>query len=83
MSPSLLRPLLATGLALGAALAGTGTAHACYGTQKTITVCTANVVVYSDCVYLGTGPCKPVSVDGPVCVYGTVGENSQYYTSTC
>ena len=81
---SLLRPLLATGLALGAALAGTGTANACYGTQRTITVCTANAVVYSDCVYAGSGPCKPVVVEGPVCVYGTIGDDgTYYYTSAC
>ena len=83
MPTSLLRPLLVAGLALGAVLAGNGTANACYGTQNTATACTADATVYSDCVYLGSGPCKPVSVDGPFCVYGSTAGGGRYYTVTC
>jgi hypothetical protein len=84
MSTSLIRGLAATALGVSAVLAGTGTASAaCYGTQNTVTVCTADAVVYQDCVYTGTGPCKPVSLVGPVCVYGTVLRDAYYTTTFC
>jgi len=80
MSVALLRRFAACAVVAGAMVTGTGTASAgCYGTQQTATVCYANRVVYTDCVYAGSGPCKPVSVIGPVCINGHIGQ--AYYTT--
>ena len=79
---SLARPLAAAALIAGAFLGGTASAN-CTGTANTAGVCTANRTVYEDCVYLASGTCTPVSVQGPVCVYGWIGPNLQYITSFC
>lgn len=80
MSKSLLRRAAVGALLVGTAVTGTGTASAaCYGTQQTATVCTANATVYKDCIYLGSGVCRPITVTGPVCVYGHIGQ--AYYTT--
>lgn len=61
--------LLAAGLATAAILApATASASpACFGTTGTEVVCVDPLgqTVYSDCVYLGSGPCRPVHVPGP------------------
>jgi hypothetical protein len=72
MSPIVTRSLVAAALA-GAAFATAGTASAtptCVGTQNQGVICNDRRVVYSDCVYVGSPPCTPVSVSGPVCIYG-------------
>ena len=76
------RLLGAVALGASAFLAG-GANAACYGTANTATACYANRPVYSDCVYTGTGPCQPVTVNGPTCIYGTIGQNGQYQTVWC
>lgn len=68
--------LLAAGLAAvvpaGAASAAPPSTWFCAGTASTAVFCVDPIggVLYTDCVYLGSGPCTPVSVPGPLLACG-------------
>jgi hypothetical protein len=78
------RSLLATALAGGAVAMAAAPASAapCYGTQNIGVVCVADRTVVDDCVFAGPPPCTPVTVAGPVCVYGG-GELWNLWTIGC
>lgn len=72
------RLLLVAAVCLAATVPG-GTASAtppstwfCAGTASTAVFCVDPLgrVLYSDCVYLGSGSCTPVSVPGPALACG-------------
>lgn len=59
--------LLAVAALAGALFVAAPASADCYGTQNVGVVCsTVNLggTLYEDCVYLGSGPCTPVSVPG-------------------
>lgn len=74
------------GLVVGAvaalASASPASAATCVGTQQTAGVCVSvtKTTLYSDCVYLGSPPCIPVSVPGyDVDCGGWIGPNTIFY----
>jgi hypothetical protein len=72
---------VAGGVAAGAAPAS---AYTCVGTERTVVACVGDpVTVYSDCVYAGRPPCTQVTVTGPLCIYGTIGNGGQFQTTWC
>ena len=81
---AILRPLTLAALLTGALLGSTpAAASGCTGTANTAGVCTADRVVYEDCVYVVSGQCTQVTVSAPVCVYGWIGDTGYYETVWC
>ena len=77
------RTLAAVALAAAALSTGAGAAQAaCAGTERTVIVCAQlnkgfipdvdpTGSSYDDCIYLGSGPCTPVSVPIPTVTPGS------------
>lgn len=72
---ALVRSLLVAGgvaaaiaMPAGPAFAAPPEPHPCAGTENTLVACVDinDGTYYSDCVYLGSGSCTPVTVRGPV-----------------